>query len=180
MKKKYTPLIAIIGGVLLFQLVNGFINHLKQPRFSYKSSEHVYADKYSSFLIPENWKDSITQSPESIPLVHLESPLNEASIDLSINNSITDTIKDLADFESRFHQSLLEKYTKTYFSQLGHYYGRGLIMHGKIQNKKEGYVKIFMHVDSIRSFVILECNTVPESDKITNDLNKIEASFKLQ
>ena len=178
--KKYLVLSGIMGALLLFFLVKGFLEHIRFHKQDYKSAEHVYAGKYCVVTIPENWKDSLPQLPGPGAFIHLQSGSEEASMDISINNNVKDTIADMATFEEAFHQRLLEKYTKTWFSQLGNYQGRGLLMTGKMQNKPEGYVKIFMHIDSVQSFFILECNTAPHSKQMVDDLQELESSFRLK
>jgi hypothetical protein len=180
MSKKYWLLWGIIGGLLLFFLVKGFLEHIRFHKQDYKSAEHVYAGKYCVVTIPENWKDSLHMQSDSEGFIHLESGSHEASIDIAVNSSAGDTIKDPDEFESPFRQRFFDKYSKTHFSKFGNYQGRGLLMTGKIQNRQEGYVKIFIHVDSVQSLFVVECNTAPGSKQVGDDLQQIESSFKLK
>ena len=180
MNKKYLPLIGIIGGLLLFFLAKGLLEHISFHKQDYKSAQHVYAGKNCVLIVPENWKDSVVQISDSTAFIHLESGSGDASIDISVNSPVKDTLKDVDDFENRFHQHLFDKYSKTYFNKLGNYQGRGLLMNGKVQNKEDGYVKIFMHTDTAQSFFLLECSTSPGSKQVGDDLQQIETSFKLR
>ena len=180
MNKKYLPLWGIIGGLLLFFLLKGFIEHVSFHKQDYKSAQHVYAGKSCVLIVPENWKDSVVQISDSSAFIHLKSGSEQAGIDISVNSQVRDTIKDLNNFENRFHLSLLDKYSKTYFNKFGNYQGRGLLMTGKIQGRQEGYVKIFIHVDSVQSLFVVECNTTPGSKQVADDLQQIETSFKVR
>jgi len=177
MGKKSLILISIIVCAIVILLALGVYNHVSFHKQDYKSAQHVYAGKNCVLIVPENWKDSVPTQTNSGSFIHLESKAEEAGIDIGVDSSAKYSIDD---FESRFHQRLLEKYAKTYFNQLGNYSGRGVIMTGKIENKNEGYVKIFVYSDSLRSFFITEYNTTPDSKPVADDIQQIETSFRLK
>jgi hypothetical protein len=169
--------ILIIATTVLILLALGVYNHVSFHKQDYKSAQHVYAGKYCVLIVPENWKDSVPAQMNSGSFIHLASGGGEAWIDIGVDTSgaFNNTV-----IEAHYQGQLPQKYSKTNFNQFGNYAGTGHMTEGKFKNKNEGYFKIFVYSDSMRSFYIAECNTEPGLTQVKDDLRQIETSFRLK